>query len=380
MVFREEIVYMNTKPEFHGSDLEKVSEYYHVPLESIVNFGSNVNPLGLSATVKEQLISNLDLACSTYPDRDYKSLRSAIAAYCNVPMEHIVVGNGSTEMISLVIEQVYPKKAMLLGPTYSEYSRELSLTNASQEEYHLKASNYFQLDLADFFQALDQSFDMLILCNPNNPTSSALKVQELVSILEYCQKQNIFVMIDETYVEFAPDISGISAVSLTDQFQNLMVLRGVSKFYAAPGLRLGYGISGNPELLFKLSVLQNPWSLNHVGALAGEFFFSDKDYIKKTRDLIHSERIRIQKETEQIEGLKVYDAYANFFLMELTRPTDHSGDLFEFCIRRGLMIRDCSSFKSLNGEFFRFCILNPEDNNRLLQAIKDYLSRSASPQ
>lgn len=158
-------------------------------------------------------------------------------------MEHIVVGNGSTEMISLVIEQVYPKKAMLLGPTYSEYSRELSLTNASQEEYHLKASNYFQLDLADFFQALDQSFDMLILCNPNNPTSSALKVQDLVSILEYCQKQNIFVMIDETYVEFAPDISGISAVSLTDQFQNLMVLRGVSKFYAAPGLRLGYGIS-----------------------------------------------------------------------------------------------------------------------------------------
>ena len=183
-----------------------------------------------------------------------------------------------------------------------------------------------------------------------------------------------------TYVEFAPDISGISAVSLTDQFQNLMVLRGVSKFYAAPGLRLGYGISGNPELLFKLSVLQKPWSLNHVGALAGEFFFSDKDYIKKTRDLIHSERIRIQKETEHIEGLKVYDAYANFFLMELTRPTDHSGDLFEFCIRRGLMIRDCSSFKSLNGEFFRFCILNPEDNNRLLQAIKDYLSRSASPQ
>lgn len=88
-------------------------------------------------------------------------------------------------------------------------------------------------------------------------------------------------MIDETYVEFAPDVDAVTAVPLTQNFQNLMVLRGVSKFFAAPGMRFGYGITGNAEFLKKLKSKQIPWSLNSLGAFAGELLFQDKDYIKK---------------------------------------------------------------------------------------------------
>ena len=130
----------NTKPVFHGSDIEKISEYYHIDQNSITNFAGNVNPLGLSPSVKEAVAAHVDLF-SSYPDRDYKSLRNTIAEYCDVPADFILPGNGSSELISLLIETRAPKRTLILGPTYSEYSRELSFSGSTQEYYHLQESN-----------------------------------------------------------------------------------------------------------------------------------------------------------------------------------------------------------------------------------------------
>ena len=165
---------MDKKPEFHGSDLEKIEEYYHIPKEEIICFSANVNPLGLSKKVKKELASNLDVI-TRYPDRNYTSLREAIGNYCGASPAHIVVGNGSTELISLLISQRAPKKALLLGPTYSEYNRELSLINASTETYLLREEDDFLLNADDFLSACTEDIDLVIICNPNNPTSSAIQ-------------------------------------------------------------------------------------------------------------------------------------------------------------------------------------------------------------
>lgn len=239
-----------TKMVFHGSDIEKICEVYHLKQENIVKFGANVNPLGLSENVKKKLASHLDIL-SSYPDRDYTSLRNTISEYCSVPAEFILPGNGSSELIALLIQERNPKHTLILGPTYSEYSRELSFSGSTQEYYHLREEDNFILDIDDLCQTLDGKYDFLIICNPNNPTSSAISTENLRKLLAFCAEKNIFVMIDETYVEFAPDIQAITAVTLTREFTNLMVLRGVSKFYAAPGMRLGYGITGNLEFLKK---------------------------------------------------------------------------------------------------------------------------------
>ena len=177
-------------------------------------------------------------------------------------------------------------------------------------------------------------------------------------------------MIDETYVEFAPDINAITAVPLTREFTNLMVLRGVSKFFAAPGMRLGYGITGNMDFLSKMREKQTPWSLNSMGAFAGEIMLQDEDYIRQTRELILSERTRMIKELKSVPTYKVYPAYANFILLRILKNGLTSYDVFEACIRQGMMIRDCSSFQCLDGEFVRFCIMMPEDNTRLLEVLK----------
>ena len=110
----------------------------------------------------------------------------------------------------------------------------------------------------DLCRVLKDGYDFLILCNPNNPTSSAILREDMERLLSFCFKHNIFVMIDETYVEFAPDISAVTAVPFTRKYSNLMVLRGVSKFFAAPGMRFGYGITGNAEFLREMKDKQIP--------------------------------------------------------------------------------------------------------------------------
>ena len=181
-------------------------------------------------------------------------------------------------------------------------------------------------------------------------------------------------MIDETYVEFAPSTASITAVPLVERYDNFMVIRGVSKFFAAPGLRFGYGITSNKAFLSSLLEHQNPWSLNSIGAYAGELMLSDKDYIQKTRDLICTERDRMIHSLSQMHGAKVYDASANFILVKILKENVTSFDVFEACILEKMMIRDCASFESLNGEFIRFCIMNPEDNSRLLECLHKILA------
>ena len=175
-------------------------------------------------------------------------------------------------------------------------------------------------------------------------------------------------MIDETYVEFAPDIDTISAVSLTTKFDNFMILRGTSKFFCAPGLRLGYGICGNLAFLERMNSIKNPWTINTLAALAGEAMFMDTDYIKTTKDYIQSERTRCIDILSKRDNLKIYPAYANFILVKLLDGTT-SFEMFERCIKSGLMIRDCASFHGLDGEFIRFCIQKKEDNDRLLNLL-----------
>ena len=365
---------MSEIPHFHGSDIEAIEAYYGIPKESIVGFGANVNPLGLSKKLQTEIANNLHII-TAYPDRNYVSLRNAIGRYCNVNPDHIVVGNGSTELISLLIQHLHPKKALLLGPTYSEYERELALCGGEMVYYDLLPENEFQVQTEEFLSQLGNDIDLLILCNPNNPTSSAISVGTMKQIMAYCKEHNIFVMVDETYVEFAPDIEAVSSMPFVAEYDNLMIIRGVSKFFAAPGLRLGYGVTSNKAFMDVLHTHQNPWTLNSIGAFAGELMVQDSDYIARTRTLILSERERIYRELQEIPALHTFEPIANFFLVKIQQDGTTSAEVFDFLIKKGLMIRDCSSFTNLKGEYIRFCIMNPEDNTRLLDGLREFFMK-----
>ncbi len=361
---------MEKSPQFHGSDLEKIEAYYHIPKEEILPFGANVNPLGLSESVEKDLAAHLDIL-TRYPDRDYVSLKETIAAYTHCDPSQVVVGNGSTELISLLISGLAPKQALILGPTYAEYERELSLAGSEMIIYPLREEDDFVLDVDDFLAHITGDISFVILCNPNNPTSSALSVTELEKIIAGCAQKDVFLMIDETYVEFSPDPEALTAIPLAARYDNFMVIRGVSKFFSAPGLRFGYGITGNQALIESLKLYQNPWSLSSIGAYAGERMLKDTDYIKKSHALISEERDRILDTLVSCPSLKTYPVFANFFLVRILKEGVTSFAVFEKAIRDHMMIRDCSSFDSLSGEYIRFCILKPEENDRLLTCLTE---------
>ena len=312
------------KDHFHGSDLEKIEQIYGIKKEEIVSFSANVNPLGVSPLLRTALSEQIDVI-TTYPDREYTSLRKCIAEYCGTEYENVIVGNGSTELISLFIQIEHPKKAMVIGPTYSEYEREISLGGVTRTEMR--------------------------------------------HILDACKEHDIYVMVDETYVEFADNMAEISAVPLTNYYNNIVILRGTSKFFAAPGLRLGYAITGNRDLIKSINTRKNPWTINSLAVVAGETMFRDTAYIKATKDLISSERARIYRTFQKSPDFKVYEPSGNFMLVRILKDDLTSQDLFDRAIREKMMIRDCSTFPFLDNKYIRLCIMNPEDNDRLLACL-----------
>lgn len=353
---------------FHGSDLEKIERIYGIKKEDIVSFSANVNPLGVSPKLRSTLASHID-AITTYPDREYTSLRNCIAEYAGTEADHVIVGNGSTELISLFIQIKHPKKAVVIGPTYSEYEREISLGGGTTLYYPLKEENDFILDVEDFTSSLNESVDLVVICNPNNPTSSCINRQTMRRILDVCKRYDIFVMVDETYVEFANNMEEITAVSLTNYYNNIIILRGTSKFFAAPGLRLGYAITGNTDLIKLINTRKNPWTINSLAVIAGEIMFTDQEYIKETKELISSERDRIYEILKNHPDFKVYQPSGNFMLVKLLRSDITSQDLFDKTIRHGMMIRDCSTFPFLDNKYIRFCIMSREMNDKLLSCL-----------
>lgn len=359
---------LNHKDHFHGSDLEKIEAVYGIKKENITSFSANVNPLGVSPLLRESLASHID-AITTYPDREYTSLRRCIAGYAGCDGDNVLVGNGSTELISILIQLMHPKKALIIGPTYSEYEREISLGGGTCLYYPLKEEQDFILDVDHFTSQLNESIDLLVICNPNNPTSTALNQPQMRRILDVCKQHDIFVMVDETYVEFAPRWEEISAVPLTGYYNNIMILRGTSKFFASPGLRLGYAITGNRDLIKSINTRKNPWTINSLAVVAGEIMFTDKEYIQQTRALISTERNRMYEALNADERYKVYPPTANFMLVRILDEALTSGHLFDKAIRQGLMIRDCSTFPFLDNKFFRFCVMSPKMNGRLLHCL-----------
>ena len=364
---------MTQKSEhFHGSDLEKIEEIYHIPKEEITSFSANVNPLGISPKLRETLTEHID-AITGYPERDYISLRRSIGQYIHTNTENIIVGNGSTELISLFIHRICPSNAMILGPSYSEYEHELHLTGAAIHYYQMREADGFKIDTKDLIAQLTPDIGLLIMCNPNNPTSTAITRDEMRIILETCKKNNTYVLVDETYVEFSDRYESITSIPLVNDYDNIIILRGISKFFAAPGLRLGYAVCSNHELLADAVSRQNPWSINTLACIAGEIMFTDETYIKQTKELISSERRRMCKDLEKLPNVRFYEADGNFILCHILKDGISSGDVFEAAIRQKLMIRNCSDFPFLGDKYFRFCIMSPEKNDELMQVIRSLL-------
>lgn len=350
----------------HGANLYSLSSKYGFSKEEFMDFSSNINPFGTSDLAKQYIVNNIDIV-SMYPDPDYIDLKTSISNYCKCSIDNIVLGSGATELISSFIHTINPKQALLLSPAYSEYEKELSKINCSIDKYFAKEEYDFHIELENLIKTINsKDYDLVVICNPSNPTGFAFTKIEIRELLKNTDK---FLMIDETYVEFT-DTNIYSSTQLVDDYSNLFVIRGTSKFFSTPGIRLGYGLIYDNDVKNKINNNLDLWNINIVASKMGEIMFRDSNFISNTISLMNTERNYLLKELKSIDNLDVYDTQGNFILCKIKTHELTAKSLREKLIPQKIIIRDCCSFEGLDEYFFRVCILKPDENKLLISSLK----------
>jgi len=362
---------MTPQEGIHGGNIWQFARQYGFDPREVLDFSSNASPLPLPAEAR-------DLACGVledlryYPDREYLELRTALAGYTGCPVDWIMAGNGATELLYLVARSLRPGRVLLPVPSFGDYERAFYVTGCRPEYFYLAEEAEFRLDVEAFIDRLQQGFEMTILCNPNNPTGRLIPRSELLAVIEGAARTGTMVLVDETFVEFAPEPNEASVVKELQRYDNLMVLRALTKFFGVPGLRLGY-LLANPGLLEKLFPYREPWTVNALACALGPFLLAHDGFVKRTREWIMTERPFMFEGLKNIKKLKTYESAASFFLLKSLDEKWDAGMLQAVLAAEKILIRDAGSFVSLDNRFFRLAIKDRQSNEKLIQALNYFL-------
>lgn len=333
--------------------------------KDVLDFSSNINPLGVPQKFTDIAKENFD-KLTNYPDPYYIELREKIGEHNSVTKENIIVGNGATEILFLYMRAVKPKKVLVLAPCFAEYERALKSVGAQIEYFELKEKNNFYPDIQTLKKKLEgQHYDLFLFCNPNNPTGQLIKFDDVKDLAAICKKQDMKIFIDEAFIEFVENWKEKTAALLKNK--DVFIMRAFTKFFAIPGLRLGYGISFDEELMNKLQAEKEPWSVNTFANLAGLVMLDDKDYIEKSEKWVAEEKKFLYKELSKNKNLKVYKSECNFLLIKLLTTT--SQEIQARLLEKNILVRDASNFQFLDESYIRVAVKDREKNLKLIESL-----------
>jgi histidinol-phosphate aminotransferase len=344
------------KPEWQRSTVRDIPLYYD-PKVSGIRMDTSTNPLGANPAAKEAMLECKDLDLNQYPTPYSDGLRKALGERYQLGIDHFVVGNGSDEALDIIFKSfLEPGETVLLPyPSYSLHS------------YFVKvnAGKVALIDLKDDFQLDTDKMNskegkILLLCNPNNPTSNTFRRKDIEDLLE---KRDRIVVVDEAYGEYA----GKSFIPDVDRYDNLIVTRTFSKAYALAGMRIGYSVS-NPDLAGVMQRVKIPYSLNRVSEIVAMKALQNQDFVRKGVELVNAERRRLEKGLTDL-GFRVFPSEANFILF---RSSIEHSILVRMLYEKGVMIRDFGKKRRLEN-CVRTTIGTREMNDALLSRLKEVL-------
>lgn len=341
----------------HGGDIYSFKQSF--PDRTVWDFSANINPLGMPESSIKAL-ADCGEAVLHYPDPSCQKLKAAVAEYEAVSEDWLLCTNGAADMISRIVWSMQPKTALVLSPTFAEYERSLTAVGCDVRHYDLHRENGFALN-EEIIGAISGN-DMMFLCSPNNPTGQLVQPQLMSKIVESCAEKKVLLVIDECFLDFVPDGDRYSAKRYLEQYGNIVIVRAFTKFFAMPGLRLGYGICSDSELLGKIAQAGGEWAVSVPAQLCGIKAVEDSGYIAKTKEIVPQWREYLEEQLKAV-GCTVYPSATNFILFE-SRP-----DLGEYLKKGGILLRDCSNFRGLSSGFFRTAVRTLEENKMLIDSI-----------
>lgn len=328
--------------------------------ENVLDFSANLNPLGMPEAVRRAAISGVERA-EHYPEPDCAELRERIGRRLGVGTGQVIFGNGATELIFLAAAAIRPKRALLLAPTYAEYEEAFSAYGCECRYHFLREEDGF-LPGEDFLEAVTGEYDLVAVCNPNNPTGLLLGRDFIGRLLERCREAGSILFLDESFMELTGKKETASAEPFLGEGP-LFLLKSMTKTYAMAGLRLGYAVSGNGELIERMYRYKPSWNVSVPAQAAGEAAFSETMYLARSVRYIGEER-RFLLERLAAFPVRVYGGTANYLFFSCGRK-----ELREAFLEQGVLIRDCGNYRGLKAGYYRVAVRTHAENQQLLHVF-----------
>ena len=351
----------------HGGNIREAIKRYGLEGRKVLDFSSNVNPLGPSAAARRAAKKALSLI-DHYPDPDMTDLRKAIARYFGIKPGHVICGNGSNGLIHLIPRVFRPKKVLVPMPTFTEYAAAVEEAGGEVVPLRLNEREGFRVDPLEMAFAL-KGMDMAFLSNPNNPTGLLMTRAEMAELMGHALQYGVRLVVDEAFMDF---IESESIVKQAVEASQLICLRSFAKFFGMPGLRIGYAVSDEATIA-ALRAGQEPWTVTIPAEHAAIAALNDWRHIKKTRRVIERERDRLLSDLRLLPGVEPFPCAANFIFMKV--GSFDAPLLVQKLGLRGLLVRDCSSFPGLDSGFVRIAVRTGRENRRLVKALRELLAR-----
>ncbi|MBY9078153.1 threonine-phosphate decarboxylase [Paenibacillus sp. HN-1] len=353
----------------HGGDLTTAQELYGVPARRMLDFSANINPLGPPPGLRDVLAREWE-SLTHYPDPESRELRRAIAAKYEVNAASILTGNGAAELIDLIARTLKPTKAAVIEPAFREYAEAAIKAGAEIMAVPTYAEHEFAVPEEELLDACREA-DLLFIGQPNNPTGHWLSRDTLLRLMETAASHNTVIVADEAFLDFFEQERELTLIREAAESRHLIVTRSMTKFYAIPGLRLGYAVA-HPDMVKTLKEMQVPWSVNHLAQAAGVFSLAQTEYERQTRQIIAQERLWLEQELRSM-GCFPYPGQANFILVRLGETAPNAAVVQRMLGAQGILVRRCAGFKGLDDRFFRIAVRTRPENERLAAALRNTL-------
>jgi threonine-phosphate decarboxylase len=356
-------------PFSHGGNVHAFVRASGARLTEVIDFSASINPLGMPPSARiayRQALANV----VHYPEPYAESLTHALAHYHDLDPSEILVGNGSTQLIYLCARVLASRRVLLVAPLFSEHEAAFRANDAAIDSVMLRPPS-FTLGLDRLAHTLAEGrYDTLVLANPNSPTGVLVERVWVKELTRMCRKTRTYLLVDETFIDWREEESLKRSVV---QNPRVILFRSLTKFFALPGLRVGYLIA-HPTVIGRMKARLEPWSVNIVAQEVGKACLQDQNFIGRSRVFLPRERAWFFSRLQTIPGLRVFPSRANFLLMQLLRQDMTARDLAQRLAQENLLIRPCDNFVGLGNQFLRVAVRTRKENLCLLNTLAEVLT------
>ena len=359
----------------HGGNLFEIATKIGCRPEDIVDFSSNMNPLGPPSDLVNYLKESFS-RIMYLPDPEARPAIAAFSKYYDLSVNEVIAGNGTTQLIYDLPSALRTEKALIVNPTYSDYADACRMNGVPYHSLYLTESSDFTFQLENLKQAMTD-VDTVFICNPNNPTGRIIPKDYLDQLIRQFPLTRF--VIDESYLPFVDLPQGQSFLS--DRPTNVLVLHSLSKIFKIPGLRIGFLIAAT-ETIEKFRSCQKPWSVNSLAQAAVEYLSANIEmaerFISQTRAFINNERKIFVERLHLDSTITVIPSETVFMLARL--PENQTAfNLKSRLLNDKILIRDCSNFDGLDRRYFRISLKSTELNRNLAEKLIHLFPRAHLP-